>query len=73
MHEVGILSDDLPVEQWVPRTILVFCFGLLVLRFGQVLYRILTGREVRLHLGDEAAEALKQKAEFEGTGGSERP
>jgi C4-dicarboxylate transporter, DctQ subunit len=73
MHEVGILSDDLPIEQWIPRTILIFCFGLLALRFGQVLYRILTGREVRLHLGDEAAEALKQQAEFEATGGSERP
>jgi C4-dicarboxylate transporter, DctQ subunit len=73
MHEVGILSDDLPIEQWIPRTILIFCFGLLGLRFGQVLYRILTGREVRLHLGDEAAEALKQQAEFEATGGSERP
>jgi C4-dicarboxylate transporter, DctQ subunit len=73
MYEVGILSDDLPVEQWIPRTILIFCFGLLVLRFGQVLYRILAGREVRLHLGDEAAEALRQKAEFEQTGGSERP
>jgi C4-dicarboxylate transporter, DctQ subunit len=73
IHEVGIMMDDLPIEQWLPRTILIFCFGLLALRFGQVLYRILAGREVRLHLGDEAAEALKQQAEFERTGGSERP
>jgi C4-dicarboxylate transporter, DctQ subunit len=73
IHEVGILMDDLPIEQWVPRTILVFCFGLLVLRFGQVLYRILAGREVRLHLGDEAEEALRQQAEFESTDGSRRP
>lgn len=73
MHEVGIMMDDLPLEQWVPRTILVFCFGLLLVRFGQVLWRILAGREVRLHLGDEAAEALRQQAELESTDGSKRP
>jgi C4-dicarboxylate transporter, DctQ subunit len=73
MHEVGIMMDDLPIEQWIPRTILVFCFGLLALRFGQVLWRILAGREVRLHLGDEAAEALRQQAELDATDGSKRP
>lgn len=75
MHEIGIMSEDLPVQQWVPRAILIFCFGLLVLRFSQVLYRILAGHEVRLHLGDEGAEALRQKAEFEMAErqGTERP
>jgi C4-dicarboxylate transporter, DctQ subunit len=73
MREVGIMMDDLPIEQWIPRTILVLCFGVLALRFGQVLWRILAGREVRLHLGDEAAEALRQQAEFDATDGSKRP
>jgi C4-dicarboxylate transporter DctQ subunit len=75
MYEIEIMSEDLPIEQWVPRTVLLLCFGLLILRFGQVLYRIVSGREVRLHLGDEAAEALKQQAEFETTDGNrqERP
>ncbi len=72
MYEIEIMSEDLPIAQWIPRTVLLICFGLLVLRFGQVLYRILTGREVRLHLGDEAAEALKQQAEFEATDGDRR-
>lgn len=64
MHEIGILSEDLPVAQWVPRAVLIFCFGLLALRFSQVLLRILGGREVRLHLGDEAAEALRRRTEL---------
>lgn len=64
MREIAILSQDLPVAQWVPRAVLIFCFGLLALRFSQVLARILKGREVRLHLGDEAAEALRRQAEF---------
>lgn len=65
MYEIGIMADDLPVYQWVPRAILLVCFGLLVLRFSQVLYRIATGRETHLHLGDESAEALRHRAEFE--------
>jgi len=68
MYEVGIMADDLPVYQWVPRSILLVGFGLLILRFSQVLYRIATGRETHLHLGDESAEALKHRAEFEAEG-----
>ena len=71
LYEVDIMLDDLPVAQWIPRTALLVCFALLLVRFAQVLWRLLTGREVRLHLGDEAAEALRQQAEFEKTGGAE--
>ena len=61
MYELDILSQDLPVPQWMPRAILIASFMLLALRFAQVLYRILAGRETRLHLGDEAAEALRHR------------
>ena len=47
-----------------PRAILVFSFALLALRFGQLFYRIVTGRETRLALGDEAAEALRLQEEM---------
>ena len=69
MHDVGIEMEDLPVQQWIQRSILVVSFLLLVLRFGQVLWRILSGREVRLHLGDEAAEALRARHELAGEPG----
>jgi C4-dicarboxylate transporter DctQ subunit len=65
MYEIGIIANDLPVPLWVPRVILVLSFGMLLLRFLQVLSRILSGRETHLHLGDESAEALKHRAEFE--------
>ena len=65
IYEIGIMADDLPVYQWVPRAILLVGFGLLVVRFSQVLYRIAIGREARLHLGDESAEVLKLKADLE--------
>ena len=64
MYAVDIEMDDLPIKQWVPRAILVVSFGLLVYRFGQVFYRIATGRNHRLNLSDEAAEALRLQAEM---------
>ncbi len=58
MYEVGILAQDMPVPLWVPRVALPLGFGLLLLRFSQVFYRILAGKTTHL-LGDEAKDALK--------------
>ncbi|MDX1376042.1 MAG: TRAP transporter small permease [Burkholderiales bacterium] len=58
MYEIGIMAQDLPIPQWVPRLVLPIGFGLLFLRFGQVLWRLATGREAHL-LGDEVKEALQ--------------
>lgn len=60
MYDVGILMQDIPIQQWIPRVILPLGFALLALRFAQVLYRLLAGKEAHL-LGDEAADALKLK------------
>jgi C4-dicarboxylate transporter DctQ subunit len=61
MHDVGILMQDLPIEQWIPRLVLPLGFALLGLRFASVLWRMLRGDDVHL-LGDEARDALKLKA-----------
>lgn len=58
MYDVGILMQDLPFEQWIPRAILPLGFALLTLRFGQVFWRLLRGQDAQL-LGDEAQDALK--------------
>ena len=62
MYEIGILMQDIPIQQWIPRVILPLGFALLAIRFAQVLYRLATGGEAHL-LGDEAADALKLKQE----------
>jgi C4-dicarboxylate transporter DctQ subunit len=67
MYDVGILMQDMPVQQWIPRVILPVGFALLAFRFVQVLYRLVSGKEVHL-LGDEAKEALKLKQD-----GSDEP
>ena len=68
MYDVGILMQDIPIEQWIPRVILPLGFVLLALRFAQVLYRLLAGKEAHL-LGDEAADALKLKQDEAGEAG----
>lgn len=65
MYEIGILLQDLPAPQWVPRAVLPLGFALLAFRFLQVLYRVITGRQTTLGLTDEAADALKHKVEDE--------
>ncbi len=66
MYEVGILMQDLPVPQWVPRAILPLGFALLGLRFAQVLWGLIRGDDVHL-LGDEAKDALKHRTDTPGS------
>ena len=63
MKMIGVELEDLPVPIWVVRSILPLGYALLAFRFGQVLWALVTGRSDSLHLGDEAADALKHKSE----------
>ncbi|MEO8508642.1 MAG: TRAP transporter small permease [Betaproteobacteria bacterium] len=62
IRSIGILAQDMPIEQWIPRLVLPIGFTMLGVRFAQLFYRIVTGRDKGLHLADEAADALKLKA-----------
>jgi len=63
MKMIGVELDDLPIPIWVVRSILPIGYALLVLRFIQVLWALITGRSDRLHLGNEAEDALRLKSE----------
>ena len=63
MYEIGILAEDLPIPQWVPRLSLLVGFGLLVVRFATAFFRIATGREPRWQEPDEATDALQHNDE----------
>ena len=58
MYDIGILAQDMPVPQWVPRLVLPLGFALAFFRFAQVLWRLATGQRAAL-LVDEAEDALK--------------
>jgi len=45
------------------RSVLPLGYALLALRLVQVLWALITGRSDTLHLGNEAADALKLKSE----------
>src|SRR5690606_15032038 len=58
MYNIGILAQDIPIYQWIPRMVMPIGFILLLFRFGQILFKLATGKEAHL-LGDEAEDALK--------------
>jgi C4-dicarboxylate transporter, DctQ subunit len=63
MHDVGILMQDVPVPQWIPRLVLPMGFLLLAFRFAQALWQVATGARQHL-LGDESEEALKLRQDI---------
>jgi C4-dicarboxylate transporter DctQ subunit len=71
MYDIGILAQDIPIPQWIPRLVLPVGFALVFLRFGQVLHGILTVRKARL-LGDEAEDALRLRADVDEASGESR-
>lgn len=64
IYSIGILAQDMPVPQWVPRAVMPLGFALLFFRFAQVLARTLSGKDAHL-LGDEAEEALRHRADVD--------
>ncbi|HKY94817.1 MAG TPA: TRAP transporter small permease [Kiloniellales bacterium] len=56
--KVGVLMQDIPIPRWIPPVMVPLGLALAFLRFAQVLVRLLQGRQTRLDLADEAAEAL---------------
>ncbi|RPH64408.1 MAG: TRAP transporter small permease [Burkholderiales bacterium] len=62
MYDIGILAQDIPVPQWVPRAVMPLGFALLFFRFGQVLVRTLSGKDAHL-LGDEVRDALRHRSD----------
>ncbi|MEO8281433.1 MAG: TRAP transporter small permease [Ideonella sp.] len=63
MHSVHIEMEDLPIEVWIVRSLLPLGYFLLIFRFLQVLWALLSGKADALNLGDEAADAMKLKSE----------
>ncbi len=63
MKEAGIEFEDMSIERWQVLAVMPVGFLLTGYRFGQILWGLLTGKTDSLRLADEAAEALKLKAE----------
>ncbi len=62
IYAIGNTAKDIDIPVWIPRLALPVGYALLTLRFGQVLYRTVMGKQTHL-IGDEAEQALKLRAE----------
>jgi len=64
MYDSGILAQDIPIQQWIPRLVMPVGFALLFLRFAEVLYNMVKGKDAHL-LGDEVKDALRYRSDAE--------
>jgi len=66
---VGILyvyefeTEDLGIPLWIPHSVLIFGFTLMIWRMTVLGFRILTGRDTGLILGDEGRDAMEAYAQ----------
>jgi C4-dicarboxylate transporter DctQ subunit len=63
MRIIGIELEDMPIPMWMARAVLPVGYALLLFRFVQILWNLVSGKSESLRLADEAAEAMKLKAQ----------
>lgn len=59
MKMIGIEMEDIPMPKWVASTILLIGFGLLVIRFLQLGWKVIKGEAEGFHFADEAEESME--------------
>jgi C4-dicarboxylate transporter DctQ subunit len=60
MYQIGIELDDLVFPKWIAHSVLLVGFGLLAVRFLELLWKIIKGEMDGFKLSDEAEEVLKE-------------
>ncbi len=63
VHKIQIELEDLPIQKYVAHSILFFGFVLLAIRFLQIGWRVIQGKQEGFGLADEAKEALRELKE----------
>lgn len=72
IYSIGLELEDMVFPKWVAHSILVIGFGLLALRFLELLWKMLKGEMDSFHLPDEAKEALEEVAHVDSHEGEMR-
>jgi C4-dicarboxylate transporter DctQ subunit len=65
MHEIGILMQDVPVQQWIPRLVLPIGYAMLLLRLAQAFWMLARGEKPAVL--DEVHDAMQLAAGSEET------
>ncbi|MBO6825997.1 MAG: TRAP transporter small permease [Sneathiella sp.] len=69
IKKIDLELEDMEFPKWIAHSVLVIGFGLLFVRFGELLVRVIRGQEDGFHLADEAKEALEELAVSDNEGG----
>ncbi len=64
MLKIGIEMEDLPIPKWIPMSVLLIGYGLLVVRFLQLGAKVLQRKSEGFHLADEAKESMELAKEM---------
>lgn len=67
MKMIGIELEDLPVPKWIPMTILVIGFVMLIIRFLQLGWKVVKDEAEGFHFADEAEESMEIANELKET------
>ncbi|MEH6575622.1 MAG: TRAP transporter small permease [Amphritea sp.] len=59
MKMIGIELEDMPVPKWMAMSILVFGFAMLIVRFLQLGWKVITNQAEGFGLTDEAEESME--------------
>jgi C4-dicarboxylate transporter DctQ subunit len=73
MKMIGIELEDLPVPKWIPMTILVIGFVLLIIRFLQLGWKVITKQADGFHFADEAEESMEIAKDLQETALGDAP
>ncbi|SFG87015.1 TRAP transporter small permease [Neptunomonas qingdaonensis] len=57
--KIGIELEDVPIPRWMPTSILVIGFVLLIVRFLQLGWKVIIGQADGFHFADEAEESME--------------
>lgn len=76
MKMIGIELEDMPIPKWMAMSILVIGFAMLILRFLQLGWKVVTGEAEGFHFTDEAEESMeiaKELQEMQSSDASDKP
>ncbi len=65
IYSIGLELEDMVFPKWIAHSILVIGFGLLALRFLELLWKIVKGEVDGFNLVDEAKDALEDIAHID--------
>ncbi len=65
VYEYEIEAEDLKIPLWIPQSVLLIGFSLMIWRLLVIAYRIIIGKDVGLTLGDEGQDAMAAYADHD--------